>query len=100
MGSENNSSSSEETVQKAVAIQNSVELKEFLLSIRDKLDDRSAAPIIVLAAMNHVMNLNGIVELLDKECKELARDIWLRLKQAGIHVKNPPLLFGQEESVG
>ena len=97
MGSEENNQDGQEN-QKAATIQNSAELNEFLLGLRDKLEDRSAAPIIVLSAMNHVMNLANINSLLDQECKELARDIWLRLKQAGIHVKNPPLLFEQEEN--
>ena len=96
MGSEE-SNLSEQEATKAVTIQNSAELKDFLLGLRDKMEDRTAAPIIVLAAMNHVMNLANVNSLLDPECKELARDIWLRLKQAGIHVKNPPLLFEPDE---
>ena len=73
------------------------ELKEFLLNVRDKLTDGSAAPVYVFTALNYVMNLENIYSLLTKENKELARDIWLRLKQAGIQLKTPPLLFGSEE---
>ena len=72
------------------------ELKEFLLSMRDKLADHSAPVLAAAAAMNHLMNLPNIYQLLDNENKELARDVWLRIKQAGVHVKNPPLLFGNE----
>ena len=31
------------------------------------------------------------------ENKEIARDVWLRLKQAGLQLRNPPILFGPEE---
>jgi len=72
------------------------ELRDFLLNIRDKLADRAAAPVYALSALNHIMNKPVIYELLDKENKEIARDIWLRLKQSGFQLKNPPLLFGAD----
>ena len=70
------------------------DLHTFLLNVRDKLGDRSAAPVYALSALNHVMNLPNVYDLLDKDNKEIARDIWLRLKQSGFQLKNPPLLFG------
>ena len=73
------------------------ELHEFLLNVRDKLADGSAAPVYAFSALNYVMNLPQIYDLLTKENKEVARDIWLRLKQAGLQLKTPPLLFGSEE---
>lgn len=73
------------------------ELKTFLLNIRDKMAEGSAPAINSLSAMNFVMNLPDISGLLDNENKELARDVWLRLKQAGFQLRNPPLLFTAEE---
>ncbi len=75
------------------------QLKEFLQNVRDKLADSTAAPVYAMSALNHVMNLANIYTLLDKGNKELARDIWLRLKQAGLQLKNPPMLFDAEEDV-
>lgn len=77
-------------------IASKAELKTFLLSIRDRMEDESAAPIYALSAMNHVMNHPDIYELLEPESKEIARDIWLRIKQSGMQVKKPALLFGDE----
>lgn len=74
------------------------DLKTFLQSVRDKLADSSASAIYALGAVNHVMSLPDIYSLLDNENKEIARDIWLRIKQSGMQVKNPPLLFKQEEA--
>ena len=82
---------------KEPAITSKAQLKEFLLNVRDKLADETAAPVFAMAALNYVMNLPEIYDLLSKENKELARDIWLRLKQAGLQLKTPPLLFGSEE---
>lgn len=73
------------------------ELKTFLLRVKDKMDDSQAAPLYASTAMNHVLNLANILDLLDNENRELARDIWLRIKQAGMQVRNPPILFKPEE---
>ena len=73
------------------------DLKAFLLSIRDKMEDQTAAPIYALSALNHVMIQPGVYAWLDNDNKEIARDIWLRLKQAGLQLRNPPLLFSEDE---
>lgn len=78
-------------------ISNSDELKTLLLNIRDKMSDGSGAPIYSLSAINHVLCLPNIYTLLNDENKELARDIWLRLKSSGMQLKSPPILFGDEE---
>jgi len=80
--------------QAGVAFESKEHLKEFLLNIKDKMGDRAAAPIYALSALNYVMNNPMAYELLDNENKEIARDIWLRLKQAGFQLNDPPLLFG------
>ena len=79
-------------------IKTPADLREFLGSLRDKMSDQAAAPIYALSAMNYVLNLPEIYTLLDNENKELARDVWLRIKQSGLQIKNPPLLFGEEEA--
>jgi hypothetical protein len=84
----------------AAQIDTKENLKEFLLNIRDKMADRTAAPIYALTALNHVMTLPNAGDLLADENKEIARDIWLRLKQAGFQLKNPPVLFETEEGAG
>lgn len=82
----------------AQVISTSADLKTFLQSVRDKMTDDVAAPIYAMSAMNRVLNLPKIYELLDNENKEIARDIWLRLKQSGLQVRTPPMLFGNEEA--
>ena len=79
------------------AITTKEELKTFLLSIRDKMTDHSAAPIYAVSAMNFALNQPSIYQLLDNENKEIARDIWLRIKQSGMQLRNPPMLFQPEE---
>jgi hypothetical protein len=83
----------------ASAIVTKTDLKNFLLNIRDKMTEQTAAPIYAATAMNQVLNMPEVYELLDKTNKEIARDIWLRLKQAGMQVRNPPMLFSADEDV-
>lgn len=77
-------------------ISNKDDLKKFLLHLRDRMAEKAVAPIYAVSAMNHVLNLDKIYSMLDNENKELARDIWLRVRQSGMQVKNPPLLFSED----
>ncbi len=92
------SSSTDENVEVFGEIKSGSDLKVFLLNIRDKMTEEQASPIYAMTAMNYVMNLPDIYSLMDNENKEIARDIWLRIKQAGLQIKNPAMLFGAEES--
>lgn len=74
-------------------------LKEYLLNVRDKMTDGSAAPVYALSAINYVLSLPKVYSILDEPNKEIARDIWLRIKQSGFQIKNPILLFGEEDSI-
>ncbi|RIL09523.1 MAG: hypothetical protein DCC75_06325 [Proteobacteria bacterium] len=80
-------------------IRSKAELKVFLQNVRDKMAERSAAPVFALSAMNHILNLPEIYSLMDNENKEIARDVWLRLRQGGLQLRNPPLLFAEDEEV-
>jgi hypothetical protein len=73
------------------------DLKQFLNSIRDKMQEQAAASIFAVSAVHHVLSLPNIYSILDNENKEIARDIWLRLKQSGMQLRNPPLLFRPDE---
>lgn len=79
-------------------ITNKSELNTFLVGLRDRLADESASPIQVLSAMHYVLRQPTVYECLDNENKEIARDIWLRLKKSGMQLRNPPMLFSAEES--
>jgi len=89
----------ESTLDGEQGFESSADLKVFLESIRDKMTDGTAAPVYAASALNHVLNHPQIYDILDKANKELARDIWLRIKQAGLQMKNPPMLFSPEEDV-
>jgi len=72
------------------------DLKHFLGMIVEKMDVEQAAPVYILTLMNHILTLSNIYSLLDEDNKEIARAIWLRMKQQGMQLRNPPMLFGEE----
>ena len=76
------------------------ELKKYLQRIRDRMGEEVAAPIFAMAALNQILCMPTIYTLLDNENKEIARDIWLRLKKSGMQLRNPPMLFAADELNG
>lgn len=86
-----------EAADSSPVISSKAELKTFLTLVKERLDDETAAPIYVVTAMNYALNTNDVYQFLDQENKELARDIWLRIVQSGLHVRIPSLLFSAEE---
>lgn len=76
------------------------ELKTFLVQVRQKLIEEVSPPVYTLAAMNLVLNRADIYDLMSPEAEEVAKDIWNRLKNRGIQLRNPPLLFGSEPEQG
>jgi hypothetical protein len=82
----------------ADGMSNPQEFGTFLTSVRDRMADGSAPPVYALTMLNRFMQSSNIYTLLTPENKELARDIWLRIKQAGFQVKHPPLLFSEDEA--
>lgn len=79
-------------------ISNKAELKAFITDVRDRLLKDQAAPIFAMAAMQQVMNLDTIYDLLDNQNKEILQEIWVKLSQSGFNLRKPPLLFGDAEA--
>lgn len=70
------------------------EVSAFLADIGRQLLDNNLPTIHTLLALNQILRLRNAEELFDEELKEQARDIWLKVKATGVHLIDPPLLFG------
>ena len=92
------SSTSSTNAPEALHIASKDELFSFITEVRDKLLKDEAAPIFAMAAMNQVMSLDAIYDLLDKDNREVLQEIWVKLSQSGFHLRKPPLLFGDGDS--
>jgi glyoxylate utilization-related uncharacterized protein len=75
-------------------IKDSEDMKKFLMKIRDKVSEGVSSPIYTLTALNFAFTIPGAHVFFNNENKELARELWLRLKNQGFQLRNPPLLFG------
>ncbi len=74
------------------------DLKVFITEVHEKLLKEEAAPIFAMAAMQQIMSLDNIYDLLDNQSKEILQEIWVKLQQSGFHLRKPPLLFGEGEA--
>jgi len=74
------------------------DLKAFIADVHEKMIKEQAAPIFAMSAMQQIMSLEKIYDLLDSQSKEILQEIWVKLSQAGFHIRRPPLLFGESEA--
>ena len=86
-------------VENMVQITSKSDLRVFITDVRDRVLKDDAAAIFAMAAMQQVMSLDSIYDLMDKENKEILQEIWVKLSQSGLHLRKPPLLFGDAEVV-
>ena len=74
------------------------DLTAFITEVHEKMLKEQAAPIFAMAAMQQIMTLDNIYDLLDSQSKEILQEIWVKLQQSGFHLRKPPLLFGEGEA--
>ena len=85
-------------VKEVVQITTRAELKAFITEVHEKVLKDQSPPVFAMAAMQQVMTLEDIEELLDSQSKEILQEIWVKLSQSGFHLRKPPLLFGESEA--
>jgi hypothetical protein len=72
-------------------------LLEYINDIAEKTINADESKLHSVIALNQIFSDHEKVSLLDEEMKGQLRDIWLRIKGAGIELVDPPLLFGLPE---
>lgn len=87
-----------EVVKEVGRISNKAELRTFITDVHERLMKDQAAPIFAMSVMQQVMSLDNIYDLLDPQNKEILQEIWVKLSQSGLHLRRPPLLFGDGEA--
>ena len=87
-----------ETVKDVASIATKADLRDFITDVHDRLLKDQAAPIFAMAVMQQVMSLDNIYDLLDSQNKEILQEIWVKLSQSGLHLRRPPMLFGDADA--
>ncbi len=87
-----------ETVKDVASIATKADLRAFITDVHERLLKDQAAPIFAMAVMQQVMSLDNIYDLLDSQNKEILQEIWVKLSQSGLHLRRPPMLFGDADA--
>ena len=66
-------------------ISTKADLKAFITEVHEKMLKEEAAPIFAMAAMQQIMSLDTIYDLLDSQSKEILQEFWVKLQQSGFH---------------
>lgn len=74
------------------------EIEQYLGDIEEKVINSNGAYLHSIIALNQILRLPGVEQLLDAKMKERIHDVWLKLKSLGVQVMDPPMLFGLPES--
>lgn len=89
---------SDKEIKEIAQITTKADLKAFITEVHEKVLKEQAAPIFAMAAMQQILTLEKIYDLLDSQSKEILQEIWVKLSQSGFHLRKPPLLFGESEA--
>jgi hypothetical protein len=73
------------------------EIASFLTNISEKISEGDAGNFHAMLALNNLFRLPNASDLFDKKLKEQAKELWMKLKVTGLHLADPPLLFGPPE---
>lgn len=72
-------------------------LAEYINDIAEKTLIADESKLHSVIAFNQILSDADKVALLDEEMKDQLKDIWGRIKAAGIQLVDPPLLYGLPE---
>lgn len=70
------------------------DVQEFLAQISEKVVKNPGSYFHCMLALNSLLRLSNAAEIFDQNLKEQAKDLWVKLKSTGLHLTDPPLLFG------
>lgn len=70
------------------------ELKGFICDIETQIVENNVPTIHAMLALNHIMHSANAHEIVDDAMKQQLRDIWSKVKASGLHIADPPSLFG------
>ncbi|MCB0345747.1 MAG: hypothetical protein KDD66_11565 [Bdellovibrionales bacterium] len=70
------------------------ELQAFISDVSAQVADHNLPSIHTMIALDHALRVSNVRDILDEELKAQARDLWTKIKSSGLHLSDPPILFG------
>lgn len=68
------------------------ELKNLLKEINSDLKEGNTSAIHALTAFNGILSSENVYDVFDKDCKQVANEIWKSLEKAGMQIDKPEIL--------
>jgi hypothetical protein len=96
MAKSNSSKKSKSTDSKSDVISKEM-LIDYINEISEKTLQKDESRLHSVIALNQILSDNEKVSMLDEEMKDQLREIWSRIRGAGIQLLDPPALFGLPE---
>ena len=73
------------------------EVRETLDEIAKRMAESRTASMHAMLTLTHLLRLSNAAALFDEALTKQAKDLWLKVKAAGVQLSDPPLLFGAPE---
>lgn len=73
------------------------DVEDALVTIAKKVVESHAGFVHSMIFLDHLLRLPNARDLFDKDLKNQARDLWLKVKSAGFQLNDPPILFDGNE---
>lgn len=90
--------SSETTSTKSKSNVSRQALADYISDISAKCLNPNESLLHCNIAINQILTNSESVSLLDEDLKSQLRDVWSKLKNMGIQMEDPPVLFGLPEN--
>ena len=76
------------------------EVQRYIDDIEKKVVESNEAYLHSVLALDRILRLPNASEVIDETLKGQMKDLWIKLKAAGIKLSDPPILFGLPENFG
>jgi hypothetical protein len=73
------------------------EVREILDAIAHKIIESNTVYMHSMLLINKLLRLPNAREIFDADLKQLARDLWIKMKSTGLQLNDPPLLFAESD---
>ena len=99
MSRENTTIENEEKNTSEVKTYSKEEIEAYVSELEKNISESNNLVMHSLLAVNHILRLPNAPELLTDDLKERVKELWAKVKVAGLQLNEPPLLFGVPEIV-
>ena len=80
-----------------VKVYSKEDIEAYVSELEKNISESNNLVMHSLLAINHILRLPNAPELLTEDLQSRLKELWLKVKMAGLQLDEPPLLFGIPE---